>query len=407
MRVLLRLALVGWCLHVPAVAAAEDNEPTFSIGGFGTVGAVHHDEAGIRYRRDIAQGSGVEEGQLSFKPDTMLGVQLDARLGPGVEAAVQAVSRLTVEDDYAPELTMAYLKFRPAAELSVRAGRMILESYMQGDAAEIGYANLMIRQPIVYYPRGFDGLSAETVHPLGPGTLRLDGFAGRTHGKLLFGGDEYDTRGSRTVGGAAEYAWNGWSGRYHVNRLVLDDELAALRPGETLTTLLALAPNGGRIRDRLSMEDRALIMHSLALAYDSGPLRGMASFSTIASDGWPTRRLFYANLGYRFGDVTPYAAYASQRSSRDVIASGFPAGAGDAVSRALSAAQGSIMPNQTDFTLGVRYDFCQRMALKAQADHIRYRDPESVIDTAQAATPVAQRGWNSFNLFSVALDFMF
>jgi hypothetical protein len=66
-----------------------------------------------------------------------------------------------------------------------------------------------------------------------------------------------------------------------------------------------------------------------------------------------------------------------------------------------------MMPNQTDFTLGVRYDFSQRMALKVQADHIRYRDAESVIDTAQMTTPVEERGWNSFNLLSVALDFVF
>jgi hypothetical protein len=400
--------LAACCLHAQAGAVEESSEPGFSLSGFGTVGAVHHDEAGIRYRRDLGQGSGVEEGQFSFKPDSMLGVQLDARLGHDVEAAVQVVSRLTTDDDYAPELTMAYLKFRPTAEVSVRAGRLILESYMQGDAAEIGYANLTIRQPLIYYPRGFDGMDAETVHPLGDGMLRLKGAAGWMHGKLVFGGEGYDMHGSSVVGGAVEYAWKGWTGRYYTSRGVLDDELSALRPGGTLSTLLALAPNGAQIRDKISQKDRAIVMHSLGLAYDSGPLRGMASYSTMSSDHWPTRHQFYANLGYRFGQVTPYIAYASQRASRDVIDSGIPSGVGlDAVARALSAVQGGMMPNQTDFTLGVRYDFSQRMALKVQADHIRYRDAESVIDTAQMTTPVEERGWNSFNLLSVALDFVF
>jgi len=409
-RALLRSTLAAGCLYLPASLAADGTEadPVFSVSGFGTVGAIYHNAPGVRYRRDVAQGSGVGEQQLSFKPDSMLGVQFDTRPGQRLDATVQVVSRLTAEDNYQPELTMAYLKFRPQADTSVRLGRMMLETYLQGDAAEIGYANLLIRQPIIYYPRNFDGIDAETAYPLGAGVLRLKGAAGWTHGKLFSGGELYDTAGSGTLGGSVEYAWRGWTGRFHANRVTLDDELTALRPGAPLPELLASAPNGARILDRLSMQDRALTLRSLALAYDSGPLQGLASYSTISSADWPTRHILYANMGYRFGRVTPYAAYASQRSARDLIATGLPVGASfDMLNQASAAAQGAILLNQRNLALGARYDVAHNMALKLQLEHIRYRDPESILDAALLASPVAGRGTHSLNLLSVALDFVF
>lgn len=382
--------------------------PLFSVSGFGTVGAVYHNEPDIRYRRDVAQGSGVAEGSLSFKPDSMLGVQLDAQPGRSVGATVQVVSRLTAEDDYKPELTMAYLKFSPAEDVSVRLGRMILESYLQGDAAEIGYANLSIRQPIIYYPRSFDGVDAEATYPLASGILRVQGSAGWAQGKTFPSDELYDTAGSRIWGSGAEYARNGWTGRFYVSRLKMNDEAANLQPGEPLPAAMALAPNGARILERMSVAERALTLKSLALVYDSGPLRGLASYSTITSSGWPTRRIFYVNMGYRCGNVTPYVSYASQRSSRDIVPTGLASSAGfDAIIQGSAVAQSALMINQSDLALGARYDFAERMALKLQVDHIRYRDPESILDASLSAISVESRGWRSFNLLSIALDFVF
>lgn len=106
--------------------------------------------------------------------------------------------------------------------------------------------------------------------------------------------------------------------------------------------------------------------------------------------------------------MTPYVSHASQRSSRDIVPTGLPSGTGfDAIIQASAVAQAAIMLNQSDLTLGARYDFAERMALKLQVDHIRYRDPESIIDASLLATPVDSRGYRSFNLLSIALDFVF
>lgn len=134
--------------------------------------------------------------------------------------------------------------------------------------------------------------------PLGSGVLRFKGFAGWTQGKTFPGDELYDTKGSSTFGIGVEYARNGWTGRFHTNRTRLNDEVGSLQSGEPLPAALAFAPNGAQILDRLSLEDRLLTLKSLALAYDSGPMQGGVSYSTIASSDWPTRRIFYANMGY-------------------------------------------------------------------------------------------------------------
>jgi hypothetical protein len=65
------------------------------------------------------------------------------------------------------------------------------------------------------------------------------------------------------------------------------------------------------------------------------------------------------------------------------------------------------MINQSDIALGVRYDFTEKMALKLQVDRIRYKDPESIIDSRLLAESAVNRSSKGVTLLSIALDFAF
>lgn len=393
----------------PAWAVADEPTlPDVAISGFGTLGVLRHDGEGVKFRRDISQGSGIGAEQFSLKADSMLGVQVDARLSKQFDVAVQAVSRQNWEGNYRPDIAMAYLKFKPSEDATIRAGRLILESYLQGDSAEIGYANLMVRQPIIFYPRNVDGMDAEIRRSMGGGVLRIKGAAGWTHGWLMGTGAPYNTAGSKSVGAGVEYTREGWVGRYYMSRMVNHDETDELKPDALLPTALGFAPNGRAIMERLSMKNREFNLRTLALAYDSGPLQAVVSHSIVASPHWSDWRIFYASAGYRFGQVTPYVSYASQHASRNIIATGLPNGAGfDALNRGAAMAQAGVFSNQIDFALGARYDLILNMAIKLQADHIRYEDSQNIFDPALLAEPAVNRSTKGLTLFSVALDFVF
>jgi len=389
-------------------ASFADDGP-ISISGFGTLAANYHNASGATFRRDFGQGRGANAGSVSLVSDSMLGVQLAARPTQALEATLQLVSRQSVDGNFNPDVSWGYLKYKFDEATSVRAGRMNGDLYLQGDSAEIGYANLQVRQPIILYPRYFDGLDGDVTRPVGDATLRFKVQGGWNRGMLVNWGDPYDCGGSRVLGALAEYVLNGWTARFSAVNLRMKNETVGANY-QALVTGLAMAPNGAAILDKIAMRNRLMEFRSLALGYDSGPWQASGSYSLLATDGWGTRKSITAVAGYRMDQFTPYVSYAHQRSPRNFISSGIPNGlspATDALNQGAAVAQTGVLVNQTDTALGVRYDFARNMALKLQVDRIRYQDPEAIYDPQIFQGSIASRGFKSMTLYSLALDFVF
>ena len=406
--------IVVMLLNAAPIRAEEEAQsiPDFELHGFGTLGAVYHNTpGGVLYRRDISQATnGAAAGQLSFAQDSMFAVQGTSRLNDQFSTSVQVISRLNVYGNFAPQISMAYLKYQ-SDETFMRFGRMIIETYMNGDSAEVGYANLLVRQPIIFYPRMVDGLDIETTQPVGEGLVRIKGAAGWATGKLVSAGSApYDIGGSKGAGGGVEYSQAGWTGRFALYALTLKNELDVLQPGGELATALASVPNSVQIFNALSMKDRRLINKSLAVAYDSGAVQGGAGLSEVSTHDWGTERSLYAFVGYRIEQLTPYVSYSLERTARRFVSTGIPNGLSaqtDALNQGLATSQANVWLNQSDIGMGVRYDFARNMALKCQLERILYQDPQSIVDPGFLTMPAETRGYKVMNLFSIALDFVF
>lgn len=408
------LALAAVCL--PACAQAEEGGgayPAVEVHGFGTLGGVYHDQAGARFRRNDSQPDGAPARRLDFDPDSMLGLRLDAHFSQHLQAAVQVVSRQTWEDNYRPEVTWAYLKFLPTEQVAVRVGRLGIDAFLRGDLVDIDYGNLMVRPQFSFHPHSFDGADVEFAQPVGDGFLRLKGYAGEEYDKRVeIDGSVSLFDDARVLGLNAEYEWGGWIGRLSFGQMRFGRQNIGLQPGDALLAALDALPNGAEIYDKLDLEGRRLNHGFATLAYDAGAWQGMLGYGHISSADWPTRQVFFGHVGYRIGDVTPYLGYTVQHTPRDIVASGFPAGLSaltDTLSQVSALAQAGLMFNQTDLALGLRYDFASNKALKLQVDHIRYQDPDGVLDPALVAldAPVATRDYQSMTLLSVALNFVF
>ncbi|GBG12847.1 aromatic hydrocarbon degradation protein [Novimethylophilus kurashikiensis] len=407
-----KLAMSAMLLLGASTAFADDDTPSMlDVHGFGTLGAVYHDEHGVQFRRDVSQGHGAGAGHLSFAPDSMLGLQVTAHFRPDVEATIQAISHLNVDNNYKPDLTWAFLKYSPSDDWYIRAGRLALDFYVQGDSAEIGYSNLLIRQPIVTIPRSYDGIDIDWRRPVEGGLIKVRGMAGLTSGNSIGadGANRFDYRDSEVLASTLEYSRGSWMGRYTFGRLKIDKEFKSAAFKQLLSAL-QFAPNGASIIDRLSFKDRVLNYQQIALAYDQGPVQALISYDNLTSDNWPGRQEFIATAGYRLGDITPYAGFFKQHSDRKIIHTGIPDGlsvATDALNMASALSQSGPLTNQTDFILGARYDFTPHKALKFQADRIRYQDPGTAIEPGLFQQTYEQRGHRAFTVISVALDFVF
>jgi hypothetical protein len=381
----------------------------YSLTGFGSLGAAYHTQEGVTYRRDMSQSGGARAGELSVAPDSMVGAQLSADWGQQWRGALQVASRNSLARAETPEVTWAYLRYSPRENVALRVGRLGIELYMEGDSADIGYANLPVRQPITLYPRNLDGIDLEGTFPLGEGTLRAKASGGWTHGALRSGVGSYDLSGTRAVGALAEYVVHGWTVRLATGRLTTRNESTSAEL-QTLRTMLAATPNGAAIVSSSLMKDRAIDYVSLAMAYDQGPFRAVASYSKVASSGWSTQRTFYANMGYRLGRWTPYLSYYASRTGRETLSTGIPWGmstATDQLNAAAELVQTGGKVNQWGVSLGGRYELTPTSALKLQFDHIRYLDPDAISDAALSAEIYSQRRKRSLDMLSFVWEFVF
>ncbi|HEX5392425.1 MAG TPA: hypothetical protein VFW68_04050, partial [Rhodocyclaceae bacterium] len=347
-------------------------------------------------------------GRISLAPDSILGVQFSASLRKTFEASMQVTSRLDAEGSYRPSISLAFLKYRPVEDAVLRFGRLANEMYMLGDSADIGYANVTIRQPTIFYPRTFNGGDGEWTQPVSGGLLRVKAFGGRMMDKLDYGTTVYDFSGSLIRGGLFEFVKSGWSGRIASGLRVFERPVTDAPTIAFMQSLQALSPNGAQIANRLSMQGRRVYFRQVALAYDADGWQGMASYAYDVSPGWPLRKTLYSMLSYRVGDWTPYGSYTVQRSDRNFISTGLSSGVGlDALILAAGSAQALSVVNQSSLGIGSRYDITKNTALKVQWALIRYQDPESIVDPSLYSVPAENRHFKDMNLWSAALDFLF
>jgi diguanylate cyclase (GGDEF)-like protein len=134
------------CVMAPGAQAAE--LPKFSFNGFGTFGVVHSDEE----QADFAAGLFVPDGagytrDWSPEVDSVLGVQLTANLTFRLTGILQVVSEQQYDENYTPTVEWANLTFDITPNLSVRAGRMVQQTFIVSEYRKVRYATPWGRPP--------------------------------------------------------------------------------------------------------------------------------------------------------------------------------------------------------------------------------------------------------------------
>ena len=132
-------------LAAQAFHASDDGRLTLS--GFGTLGLVHSDNSEAEFLRDIGQPKGADEG-WSARVDSLLGAQLGWRVDPRWDLVVQGISRYHDSGNYRPELSWAFVRYRPDPALQLRAGRLGWDVFQLADSRYVGYAYPWARPPV-------------------------------------------------------------------------------------------------------------------------------------------------------------------------------------------------------------------------------------------------------------------
>ena len=383
------------------------NTPSsLSLRGFGTLGAARSSSDQAEFVRDLSQPKGITN-HWSAQNDSVLGVQANWQATSSLELVGQVVSRYHYDDSRDPELMWAFAKWDPDASMSFRAGRIGADFMMLADSRLVGYSYLPVRPSVDFFGplffSHFDGADASLTLPLSSGLVRGKLFAGATHEKATGAPGVWDTSGSPVAGFVLDYLTGPWQLRASATsiRFASDINFTALRNGLISTTI----PSAIAAADLLSTRDTTTWYYSLGAVYDDGPLQVQGMLNSIRQETavFQNSHAGYVLAGYRMGEWTPYVGVSWWKSAYKHHSTGLPDNPGYAVlNQGFDSVMQASAVDQRTYTLGVRWDLRQNMALKAQWDAIRGK--------ASAHFPFTdvKSGWNGrTNVMSLSLDFVF
>ena len=150
----MRYGLAAFGMALPLlVQAAIVEEERWALSSFGTLGVSHFTEQNadyVRYRTRQGQGPG-NSRDYAFWLDSVLGLQLDYRLGDQLHLALQGVYQQQADGAQGVDLTLGLLRWEATPELEFRLGRMQAIEFIDGETWLVNYANIWARPPAEVY----------------------------------------------------------------------------------------------------------------------------------------------------------------------------------------------------------------------------------------------------------------
>ena len=394
------------------------------VNGFGTLGLVHADtNFGGAFRRDISQS--INEQGILTAPDSRLGVQLNYTVNQQVELTSQLVlKQRMVSDKPEDSVEWAFVSYRPTPDVTLRAGRLNTDFFLASDYRNVGFGYVPVRPNVDFYSmtslQDFDGMDIARRGMIGETQWQVKAFAGKAgfHTKTSLVpfqiGDVNNIFG--VVVGVER---DGWLARATFSRNKLDfkdGDVSLVKQGLDALSSLPVATVASEARDinsKIVSRDIDMSYTSVGVAYDKNNWLFNAEWMrTLSNSPVTAMKATYAMVGRRFGNLTLHTGISSASTSSSPLATPEWEQALTPVIGPVAAQQMQIMGkgitemlnsgliDQNTVSVGLRWDFDPRMALKAQWDHVNVKPNGNVM---WSGLPTGGQA----NVVSVALDFLF
>jgi hypothetical protein len=357
-----------------ALAQADDtvSRPSWSLRGFGSAGIAYSAHADADYNSSVLKGNGVGySGRWSPNVDSRLGAQLGVKFDQRWSAVLQVISEQRFDSHYRPIVEWANVKYQATPDLALRFGRIAVPMFLAADYRKVGYAYQTLRTPVEVYGAipfsNSDGVDA---------TYRWhsDGIKNVTQ---LFAG-----RTTMTLPGAARqlagFSHTVESGATTARVSMLTTDLTFNVAAPFFDRLRQFGPQGARLADYYEVEHKRTTALSIGASYDPGSWFAMGEMGRMKSPSFLGDTIgLSASAGVRFGDVTPYVAYARVRSNSATTDPGLDLAAMSPAAAADGAAMNGYLswllttiPVQRTISIGARWDFITDVALTVHVDRV-------------------------------------
>mgnify|MGYP000855961068 CR=1 FL=1 len=390
-------------------ASVSPSGSGLKFSGFGTLGFWQSNGPDdLQFRRELGQNLD-RVTKRHERSDSRLGLQLNYQATEHIELVGQVVAREKADSRVFNSVEWAFLKYRPTYDTELRLGRVGLSTFMLSDYRNVGYAYHWVRPPTEFYGwipfYSLDGGDAVHAWQLGDGQLRAKVYAGKTESGMPWGHDSYKLDAA-IFGMGVAWESDAWRLRaYHTNL-----RFQRNAPFSQLATYLNMAApiwaSGAEYADDVELKGQRLGYSVLGATWDHDgwQLATEIAFTTASTTFAPQGTSAYLSLAYRVDSWLPYVSFArswdQHKFKLDDPIGGFGL---EAVADQLRYAYKSTHTSQYTASVGVRWDFADRMALKMQWDRTVVSQDGTQMWGYGSAT------WNGApkHVWSATLDFAF
>ncbi|MDD5373679.1 MAG: hypothetical protein PHO62_09685 [Sulfurimonas sp.] len=378
------------------LSALPAHSGEFDIKTFGTIGSVYNDNSNYIYRKDIFQKDG-SSGDLSFKTDTLIGLQTSLNINENFSLLLQGIVNNDYNDEVKAKIDWGYLKYDSGENIVVKVGRIRTPYYRNSDNLNVGYSNLMIRESVEVYGQvpfsSYNGIEAIYSNIINKYFYTLQA----NYGKEELTVPIHSLNQKATVKVDDLYALNLTFGttalQARVTYLNADITASSLSLDQLFGGLRAYGLN--ELADKYEFKDKKSEYMGVGLFLDYNNI--------IFSTEYGHRKIpsffadvhgYYATLGYSFDKLIPFITYA--KSKMDVVT--YEANTGISALDALLHAQNLA---QSSETVGMKYYINEHFDIKLQYEHVTPKGDYGSYHLSSLQKP------QELNVFSFALDFIF
>ena len=336
--------------------------------------------------------NGVYDDDISFKPDTIFGLQVSTNLGDGLSATGQITG--AGGEDFDANVAWAYITYEFNDEWALMAGRQRIPFYLNSDYLDVGYAYHWMRPPTETdsIVDDFEGVQFRHTGFMGDWDTRLQIFLGENS-------SESATLGSLGLEDILGVAYFMSTDQFQLRTvyLVTDLKIDSLSSAN-IAAIGAFSPTFATLAAAgIGQGDANPIGTSFAGVagrWNFGNSFLMAEYVTyefddaIVGNGLKDYNGYYVSLGHQVGKLTPHITYSARESGFETMTAGLANG------YALNATEES-----STITAGLRWDFHPSAAFKVEYLTRSDDSPDNVIALKGNVREV--------DLFTVGVDVIF
>ncbi|MBL8446626.1 MAG: hypothetical protein JNJ44_04340 [Zoogloeaceae bacterium] len=393
-------ALLWIVIAQPARSGGDFGD--WQISGFGTIAGAFSDDDSIALTRGALNKPG--GGRIDLGPDSIIGFQLNIPVATRADFTLQIRAGEDDKGHVEPTVGWAFLRQTWTPSLSTRIGRMRVPFFMLSDSLQVNYSNPWVRPPPEVYGlnpfNDLDGVDLLYHLDIAGADVEVRPYIGRGRVEFAENGSAQisNTKGlnlSVYIGHLSLHAGHGES------RFALQWGDAQFKQLDAALRFFGYE----NVSRQLAGRDGYIRFDTLGFQWDDGKwlvsgeyMKRRASRYIASNHAW------FASLGYRVGDWTPYVTVARQfldaPMTETVIA---VPGLAEGV-RAFNVSRNDA---QHSTAIGVRWDFARSMALKGEYSRNRIeKDAWGTFFPTSFADPFALGG-KTVHLYTLSLDWVF